>query len=257
MKCRINNLREKIESKEYTYRKNEKMRSNIWNFFYTIINEKGEEVDNFFYCIKCGDIKYKSIRATTPLLRHSCLIAQNPVDSNASIDAQTTENLNNAAAKFVCLDLKPLRAIEGDGIRELLKSAIELGKKYQNVNTENLVEKFPSRKVVKSLIAAEAYNAKESIKAIFKLAIAEGGFGCTLDIWSDKYKHNSYMGMTASVYSSTNERIEQKRIVFGMEHITEIVKSKHLLKSKIVAVFEEFDVSPEEIANYITFTSDR
>lgn len=40
--------------------------------------------------------------------------------------------------------------------------------------------------------------------------------------------------MIANVYLSGDDCINQKRIVFNMEHIAEIVKSKELIKTKII-----------------------
>lgn len=256
---RIAELREKIQSKEYSYRMRPDARSCVWNVFYAIVNENDEEVDQFYYCIKCHEIKYRhgSEGTTTQLLRHRCVTENTTRKSIEPIDTVFIEKLKEAAAKFVCLDLRPMYALEGDGIRELFMAGFKMGKRYPKMSVENLMEHFPTRKSVKTVIATVANDAKQKIKAMFKSAIEEGGFGCTVDMWTDKHRHNTYMGMTANVYISTDECIEQKRIVFNMEHISEIVKSKDLLKSKIVGIFNEFDVTPEEIKNYITLTTDR
>lgn len=254
-------LLENIRLKLYTYRKKEDFRSSLaWEFFHVISDESGNDVDQFFYCIKCGQIKYiRSEGSTTQLLRHECIVAyiNATAESSTKIDANFIQKLNIAAAKFVCLDLRPMNALEGYGVREIFRAGIELGKCYPKVKTANLAAHFPSRKSAKTIIATEAEIAKERIKIIFKSAILKGGFGCTLDLWSDKYKHNSYMGMTANVYISTDECIELKRIVFNMQNITEIVKSRELIKSKILGVFKDFGVNRNEIKNFITFTTDR
>lgn len=252
MKRRIIDLHEKIRSKMYTHRRKKDARSEVWDVFHVIVNEKGDELDQFFYCIKCEQIKFIRSSATTQLLRHSCIST-----SSANVDADSIDKLNKAAAKFVCMDLRPMYALEGEGLCEIFKAGIELGKKYPKANTESLMANFPSRKSVKTIIANEANDAKQNIKAIFKSAIKQGGFGCTLDLWTDNYKHNSYMGMTANVYIATDDCIELKRIVFNMEHVTEIFKSKDLIKSKIIEVLNDFDVNREEIKNSITFTTDR
>lgn len=253
--CRIADLREKIQAKTYTYEGRKGLKSDVWDVFYNILDESGKEIEQFFYCIKCSEIEY--IRyggSTTQLLRHPCVGANSAAES---IDKFALEKLNKAAAKFICCDLRPMNAMEGDGVREIFMAGIELGKKYPKMNTENLVACLPSRKSVKTIIAQQANDAKQRIKSIFKSAIAEGGFGCTLDLWTDKYKHNSYMGMTANVCLSADKSIEQKRIVFNMEHITEIYKSKELIKSKIIETFSHFDVNPVQLAEHITFTTDR
>lgn len=252
---RIAELHEKIQLKTYTYQKREGFKSDVWDVFYIILDESGKEIEQFFYCIRCSEIEYsaRSGGSTTQLLRHPCVCKS----ESASIDNLSVEKLKKAAAKFICCDLRPMNAIEGDGIREIFMAGIELGKKYPKVNTENLAACLPSRKSVKTIINQEADDAKQRIKAIFKSAVAEGGFGCTLDMWTDKYKHNTYMAMTANVYLSTDKCIEQKRIVFNMEHLSEIYKSKELVKLKIISTFGGFDISPAQMAEFITFTTDR
>lgn len=252
VKRRIIDLQEKIWCKTYTHKKKQDARSEVWDVFHVIVNDKGDELDQFFYCNKCEQVKFIRCAATTQLLRHPCISMP-----SANIDAVSIDKLNKAAAKFVCMDLRPMYALECEGLRAILEAGIELGKKYPKVSTESLMANFPSRKSVKTIIANEANDAKQNIKAIFKSAIKEGGFGCTLDLWSDNYKHNSYMGMTANIYIAADDCIELKRIVFNMEHVTEIFKSKNLIKSKIIEVFNSFDVSREEIKNAITFTTDR
>lgn len=63
--------------------------------------------------------------------------------------------------------------------------------------------------------------------------------------------------MTANMYILRNEGLENKRLVFHMGHITEIVKSKELIRARIIDVFRDFDVTEDEIRAKITFTTDR
>lgn len=237
---------------------NRDARSSIaWNSFHIILNENGDQIEQFYYCNKCCEIKYRPGEFTTPLLRHACVIGEISTDSKGKIDQSDVDKWNLAAAKFVCLDLRPIRAMECDGAREFFKAGVDLGKKYPRLSTSQLMEFYPSRKSVKTQIKHVAQEGMERIKDIFKNALVEGGFGCTLDLWSDKNKHNSYMAMTANIYLSNDKCTEQKRIVFSMEHITEIYKSKELIKAKIIRTFSDFGVSEEDLKNKIKITTDR
>lgn len=216
--ARIAYLHLKINAKSYTHRAKqfERSTSSIWNIFHEIVDDKGDEVKHFYYCTKCDEIEYitRFGGSATQLLRHSCVVEfHNKL--NTKLDDVSRMKVKKAAAKFVCMDLRPIYAVECDGLQELFKAGIEMGQKHPKMSMENVMKHFPSRKSVKTMIEAEACDAKEKIEIIFKEALADGGFGCTLDLWSDRYKHNSYLCMTANVYTSTDECIEQKRIVFA------------------------------------------
>lgn len=213
-------------------------------------------IKNFYYCTKCQSIKYVKSGATTQLLRHTCVAELDPKKLR-KIDQIDFENLKNAAAKFVCLDLRPFRSIECPGFYEIIMASIKLGRKYPNLTKEDLISNFPGRKTIKETVSAVAMESKEHMKYLLRSAINQGGFGCTLDLWTDRYKHNTYMALTANFCSVHDERIEQKRLVLYMGNITEIVKSKPVIKSHIIDTFADFNITEEEIKTFVVFTTDR
>lgn len=119
------------------------------------------------------------------------------------------------------------------------------------------MDNFPGRKAVKNMVAIDAIESKEIITNLFRQAITQGGFGTTLDLWTDKFKHNTYMAMTANFYHAGNDGIDHNRFVIFMDNVTDIVKSKGVIKSKIIEVFADFGVNENEIKSYIVFTTDR
>lgn len=211
----------------------------------------------FYYCISCDGVVFSHHAATgstMQLLRHKCVQYR---EKELKIDNKHFDGLKKAAAKFICMDLRPFKAVECDGLQELVMAGVKLGKKYPKLSMADLKRSFPTRNTVKNMVTSEAHDAKESIKALFKQAIKNGGFGCTLDLWSDNYKHNSYLAMTANMYLVEGDQVIQKRIVFHLETIGEIVKSKEVIRQRIIDVFQDFDVNEEDIKRYVTFTTDR
>lgn len=101
------------------------------------------------------------------------------------------------------------------------------------MKTENFLQIFPSRKSVKTVITKEAQRAKEAIKILFREAIKQNGFGCTLDLWTHKFKSDT--------------GINQKSVVFHMGYVDDIVKSKQVIKFRVIDVFHDFEVSMEEM----------
>lgn len=107
------------------------------------------------------------------------------------------------------------------------------------------------------MVSHEAECAKDLIKILFEKSKTNGGFGCTIDLWSDRYKHFTYMAMTANMFLVEENETTQKRVVFHMGLIEEIVKSKAVIRTRIIEVFRDYGLAEEEIKKYVTFTTDR
>lgn len=231
--------------------------SNVWDVFHQINDRDGEVVKDFYFCTVCESVEYsvRSGGSTTKLLKHPRV---EPIEPNSvNVDSTDIENIKHAAAKFVCLDFRPFHAIDCTGLRDLALASFELGKKYPNMKNSEFLEHLPCRNTVKKYVADEAIIAKTKIKALFAEAIAQGGLGCVLDLGSDKYNSNSYLAMTANVFLLRDDSIEHKGVIFHMGLIPDLVKSKEVIKSRILEVFAEYDVDPNAIKNFVTFTTDR
>lgn len=249
---------DKIKSGIFTHREKQHSRSSrVWDFFHEIVDDSGRTVEEFYFCIECETVLHfaRLYGSTSQLLRHSCVAAASI--NEIIIHANDIERIERAAAKFVCIDLRPFNAVECSGLRELILAGVELGKKYPTMKTDDFLHIFPSRKTVKTIITKEATFAKDVIKSLFKEAIKQNGLGCTLDLWTDKFKSNSYMAMTANMFLIRETGIEQKGIVFHMGYVDDIVKSKQVIKSRIIQVFDGFEVSTQQLKDYVTFTTDR
>lgn len=151
--------------------------------------------------------------------------------------------------------MRPFNAVECPGLQKLAEAAVEIGKKYPNIKLNDFLAQFPSRDVAKSVITDLAIRAKEAIKVIFEESIKH--LGCTLDLWTDNYKSNTYMAMTANVFLLRDTCIEQKRLVFHVNLVADIVKSKQVIKERIINVFNDFGVGTQELNTNVTFTTDR
>lgn len=187
--------------------------SPIWNTFHKIFNNDGDEVIGFYYCIKCNKVVYSPHAvsgSTAQLLRHGCILKEPP---RMEINQTEFDVLKKAAAKLVALDLRPLQTVECPGLQGLVMAGVNLGKKYPDMTIDDLRRVFPSRNTIRSTLESEAQGAKDSIKILFRKAIENGGFGSTLDLWSDSYKYNSYLAMTANMFLLEGDSIVQKRVV--------------------------------------------
>lgn len=258
VKVKIAEYSQNIKDAFYTHREKLGVRTSpVWDFFHEIIDSEDNVVEQFYFCVKCEGIIYSQRPSgnTTKLLRHPCVTPSEHADMK--INSKEFEDIKRAAAKFVCLDLRPFNAVECTGLRELITAGVKLGKKYPQIKLENFLENFPSRNTVKAIIADEANRAKAAIKIVFKEALKQGGLGCTLDLWTDRFKSNTYIAMTANVFLLRETCIEQKSIVFHMGYVADIVKSKEVIKLRIIKVFGDFGVSVQDLKEKVTLTTDR
>lgn len=232
-------------------------KSPVWDILHQIIDENGDIIPHFFICIKCEQIlyKYRTDSNTSGLARHTCI--KHIQSTDEKIDTQDIENMKIMAAKFICLDLRPFNAIECTGLHDLVMAGVEWGKKYPNLTMDQFLKFFPCRNTVRKMISHEATRAQYMIKIMFEESIKQGGLGCTLDLWTDPHKSNSYMAITANVFLLRDNRIDNKRLVFHMGLISDLVKTKYVIKQRIVKVFNDFDVSIAQLKDFVTFTTDR
>lgn len=188
-------------------------------------------------------------------MRHSCVESNRPRKIN--LEPSEIDNLKNAAAKFVCLDFRSFYALDCSGLRDLVVAGFELGKKCPTMKNSDFLEQFSSRKTVKSCVADEAIRAKIAIKELFKESIKQGGFGCILDLGSERFHSNTYLAMIANVFLLRDDCIKHKRVIFHMGLIGDLVKTKGVIKKRIIEVFAEFDINEQEMKSFVTFTTDR
>lgn len=258
---RIIKIEEEIIRGNYSHHPKSKARASIvWTVYHEIHDNDGAPIINFFYCTKCQAITHSSAKGTTTqLLRHECVksLMQSTSSDHIKIDQIDFDNLKTAAAKFVCLDLRPFYSVECPGFQEVIMAGVRLGQKYPQLKKDDLIKNFPGRQAVENEVYKEALESKEHMKYLLREAVNYGGLGCTLDLWTDKYKHNTYMAITANFCIVKDTHIEPKRIVFYMGNITDIVKSKEVIKSTIIDAFADFGLSEAEIKNCVVFTTDR
>lgn len=172
----------------YTHERNKNSRTSIisktWDLVY---DSDGIEVVGFYYCTKCHKVQYSKHApkgSTSQLLRHGC-VPKDDEQKSFVISESDHEAINLAATKFVAMDLRPLRAVECPGLLELVWCGVELGKKYPDMTFEDLKREFPTRNTIRNTLIIEGAQSKAVIGQLLKKAIENGGFGCTLDLWSE------------------------------------------------------------------------
>lgn len=131
-------IKKKLEDRTYSHKERVgKTRSKVWTQFHHIIDATSKAVINgFFLCINCLAIVYNSANDgnTMVFLRHSCVVATKMNKTKPLVSKKDKDNLNLAAAKFICKDLRPYLAIECEGLIDLCEAVMKFGQHYQKAN---------------------------------------------------------------------------------------------------------------------------
>lgn len=169
----IAHLTEQIKIEHFTTKKKAKFRSDAWQFFFEIFDDKKKLVDNFVICSLCSKIFcYNSKEGTTRLCRHKKEHDDQKNDTKNTLDsyveskskknfnASDRNNVKKAATEFVVRDARPFNALNGDGLVSLLIMFSMLGEKYGKLSVDDVKDVLPSVNTVTSYNS----NFKNKIK---------------------------------------------------------------------------------------------
>lgn len=158
-------------------------------------------------------------------------------------DDNDKKSIYQASAKFISLDLRPFRAIEGSGLNDLLVAAMKSGKKYPLITEEDLKMIIPSSNTIRNRVQENANNARETIKLSLKNAIKTiGAIGCTVDLWADDFVHLSYISVVVHFFESNVDKIEYKKFIIYLNTIDAVSKTAEVIRNKISDIFEDYDL---------------
>lgn len=266
----IEEIQSKLSANLYTHSKREKRcRSKIWARFHEIREVATNKlIENFYYCLKCEAVLFSSSSDgnTNAFHRHQCF------DSDEEMGATKKRKTNNenhilvkdddklalkiASAKFVAVDLRPYHAIDCQGLLDLCSAAMKFGQKYPSASETDLKRAMPTRNTVKATIGDIANSTRAKIADILEKAKVYG-FSVTADNWTDKYLHNTYICVTAHCKIVTEFEIKKYDFVLCTNVITDLVKTKEIIVSRILHVLNEYGISASYAKDFITFVTDR
>lgn len=218
------NLETRKKSKDIGVKVN-KLNSSVWETFLLIFDRRNnKKFLNFVKCSKCSKFGNYNGFTTTRLMTHKCTKVQTIesflTSETTNLSKHEIDRLRDAATEFIVWDIRPLYTLEGEGLRNLLKPMIHVGKKYLKLNADIIERLIPSRYSMFRYTDKKAIDAIENFKANLAKSIQSvGGFSCTLDSYSDRYRCNTYLGITARLNIIEGENLEQKEYVISLNHI--------------------------------------
>lgn len=250
------------------------VQSSIWNTFRQIVDKATKsDVSTWFICTQCNEpVQNKHSGSTTTFHRHNnkCRAIGSEQQRKVSdffaaerrkptiISEKHKEMIRESAVRFVCEDLRPYIAIEGNGLMNLMQASFELGQAYPQMTNQELQAVIPSRSTVQRSVGDKSVEAKAMITKKLREAIKiAGGFASTVDLWSDKYRQRSYMSITAHTNTLNDKEIVADRFVIAMIEIEEESKTMEICEREMLAVFSEYGICEEEVRQCIDFVTDR
>lgn len=185
-----------------------KKRSAIWTYLNEVFDpETKTQVKGFVVCTICKKvIRYNSKSlGTNHISNHLKTHADGRYHSMDEFVKKRREltradktDVLNASVKFICTDLRPYNAILGDDLANLLQVFMKLGAIYGSLELDQIKEILPSPQTISRHADTDGAELKTKFYADLKNVLhLEGTLPLTVDIWQDKFKRVSYLGMTA------------------------------------------------------------
>lgn len=259
-----------IFDKREVQKRSLKKQSPVWINFRQVVDQNKNDVVGFFCCNVCLEVIKNDSKTgtTTPFSRHVCrndkgqqsIIAftSTSTQKKINISQHHHDELREGTVQFVCADLRPLRAIECQGLLALIQAAVSLGQAYPKLSKEQVRQIIPSRCTVAREVEAKADTAREMIKRkLYEALEICGGFACTTDLWTDKFRQITYLAITGHLNTLTDTQIKHDRYMLCLEEVDEPTKTKEVIDNHILAALSSYGISKNDIETKINFVTDR
>lgn len=217
---------------------------------------------NFAICIGCEKLVGFNGKSTTQLLNHQskCKASNSTTNGRSNIIFSPDDllPLRDAAAKFVCLDFRPVFGTEGKGLCDYIYAGIQLAKQYPHMTKTDLVRAMPSRNTVSTHIQNMASKATVLVAEMLQTVIAEcGGFGVTCDLWTDKMNSIPFITVTVHFFVLTAQRLELKSLVVELCEMACDSMTGDNIMAVILKSFASFNITECILKRCAYFVTDR
>lgn len=162
-------IEEKLRSGEYTLREATGRKNTCritWSQIRYIQDEQGNEINNFFCCGKCSFIFNLELRNSGRVLKRHVQSQcrgqpENTISNYFSAEYQEAKKrkikpidkvaVRGASVGFVIRDMRPISAINGEGLMQLMATMTSIGAKYGELSISALdsLKLVPSRQTVR------------------------------------------------------------------------------------------------------------
>lgn len=240
-----------------------------------VYDNNDNELTGYYCCSLCKEVIKNKTKSTSPFLRHvdkfcSKGAQQTPItafgtlrnqeknENTVHISAKHSQNLKDGMIQFVCKDLRPFLAVEGEGFRAAIHAAVELGQAYPSLPKSNITKIIPSRGVIQREIENKIDLAKETVeKKLHDAYNSYGGFACTSDLWTDDHRKRHFISVIAHVPDVRANEIKSATLTIACNEVKEEIKTKEIIDEHILDVLSSYGFSADMVKSSIYFVTDR
>ncbi|CAF2741246.1 unnamed protein product [Rotaria sp. Silwood2] len=219
-------------------------------------NNHNVVIKNFATCRSCYSTYAFTCGSTKSLNSHKCAkesssISTSPSTKSPSLNlkinrsfSEKKKTLTPLIAQWVSQSMRPISIVEDEGLLNIIKQC-----PFNNINGNDIL---PSRPTITREINRQANDIRERLGVILRKAAKQECLAISPDLWSDKFKQNSYLGLTAHF-------VDDQHILHSIdlccEPYNELDKTAGNVLKSITAALSRFGL--DQLMNEITFVCDR
>jgi hypothetical protein len=161
-----------------------------------------------------------------------------------------------AAVDYCAIDMRPFESLSGLGLKAFIQMALDIGS--SSTGRVTIDELLANPTIVCLNVDSRAWNGHEKLTFVLKKHFDLGlNVACTLDLWTDAVKKNSYMSITIHYIDEMfilYARMLYVKPIEEASHTTEMVVeefSKGLAVFKVMAdMYQQIIVDSDSGSNY-------
>lgn len=243
-----------------------KKRAAVWAHLSEIFqSETNEQIIGYVMCTMCRKVmRYNSKTLGTNHLTNHVKSHDNGshsmdefVKKRKELGRAEKEIILKSCVNFVGADLRPYSAINGNGLIDLLQTFMKLGSIYGTLESSQIKELLPSIQTVSRHVEISGNELKMKMYTVLRNTLMTNRcLPITIDIWQDKFKRISYLGMTAHFYEKKDLKTILVDKVICMKPLEPgVVKDHSFIRHQIREKLEEIGI--DEFFQKIVYITDR
>lgn len=243
-----------------------KKRAAIWADLNEIFrSETDEQIKGYVMCTKCRKVmRYNSkTLGTNHLTNHlkshdsGSHSMDEFVKKRKNLGQADKEMILKSCINFVGTDLRPYSAINGNGLIVLLQTFMKLGSIYGTLEISQIKELLPSIQTISRQVENSGKELKMKIYTILRNTLmTKGCLPITIDIWQDKFKRISYLGMTAHYYEEKDSKTILVDKTICMKPLEPgVIKNHTFIRNQIIEKLKEIGI--DDFFKKIVYITDR
>ncbi|TDG52483.1 hypothetical protein AWZ03_001313 [Drosophila navojoa] len=160
-------------------------RSRAWNIFATMIDENGDEIENFVACRNCFS-SYKFVNSTSNLVKHKCFLQYEAKENQRNpqyvpLSFEIKDKLSDAVVQWLVKNGRSCNILQDSGLKDFVRILLTIGADFgENVNMEDVI---PNPATIAVTIKELYEERRQAI--IAELGNAKNGYSITTAIWVD------------------------------------------------------------------------